>query len=216
MSFKGAIFDMDGVVTTTVPLHFKAWKKMFNEYGKKFSFEDYQEHVDGIPRMDGAKAILKELSKEALEKAADAKQEYFLELLNKEKISVYDTTVKLIRDLKSKGVKIAVISSSKNCSYILDKTGVNKLTDAIVSGNDITKGKPDPQIFLMAAERIGLKVSECVVFEDALLGVAAAKNGEFRCVGVDRHDNPERLRKADILVKDLDEVTYEKLEQLFQ
>lgn len=215
MSFKGAIFDMDGVVTTTVPLHFKAWKKMFNEYGKEFTFEDYQKYVDGIPRMDGARAILKDLPPDKLKAAGDKKQGYFLELLNKEAIPVYDTTVELIKNLRSKGIKVAIISSSKNCPYILEKTGIDKLTDAIVSGNDITKGKPDPQVFLMAAERIGQDVNECVVFEDALLGVEAAKNGHFRCVGIDRHSNPDRLKKANIVVKDLGEINYEKLLKLF-
>jgi len=215
MSFKGAIFDMDGVVTTTVPHHFKAWKKMFNEYGKDFTFDDYQKYVDGIPRMDGARAILKDLPPDKLKAAADKKQGYFLELLNKEDIPVYNTTVELIKVLRSKGIKVAVISSSKNCPYILEKTGIDKLTDAIVSGNDITKGKPDPQVFLMAAERIKQDVSECVVFEDALLGVEAAKNGHFRCVGIDRHDNLDRLKKANIVVKDLGEIDYEKLLKLF-
>lgn len=215
MSFKGAIFDMDGVVTTTVPFHFKAWKKMFNEYGKKFTFEDYQKYVDGIPRMDGARAILKDLPEDELEKAANKKQGYFLELLNKEEIPVYETTVMLIRALRSKGVKIAIISSSKNCPYILQKTGIDRITDAIISGNDITKGKPDPQIFLLASEKLLLKVKECLVFEDALLGVEAAKRGNFRCVGVDRTDNPQRLEKADLIVKDLGEVNYDALLKLF-
>jgi len=215
MSFKGALFDMDGVVTTTVPFHFKAWKKMFNEYGREFNFEDYEKYVDGIPRMDGARAILKDLPEDKLKEAANKKQTYFLELLNREKIPVYDTTVDLIKDLRKRGIKIAIISSSKNCPYILKRTGIDKLTDTIVSGSDITKGKPDPQIFLLAAERLGLGIEECIVFEDALLGVEAAKNGKFRCIGIDRNNTPERLKKADIIIKDLREVDFDKLLKLF-
>lgn len=216
MSFKGAIFDMDGVVTTTVPFHFKAWKRMFNEYGKEFTFDDYQKYVDGIPRMDGARAILSELSEDELKEAGDKKQGYFLELLNKEEILIYDSTIAFIKELRSKDIKIAVISSSKNCPYILEKTGVDKLTDIVISGNDITKGKPDPQIFLLAAKGLGLNEDECVVFEDALLGVEAAKNGNFRCIGIDRHNNPARLKKADLIVDDLSRVTYIKIEKLFK
>jgi len=216
MSFKGAIFDMDGVVTTTVPMHFKAWKRMFNEYGKDFTFHDYEKHVDGIPRMDGARAILKELSEDKLMEAANKKQEYFLEILNKEDIPIYNTTVELINNLRTKGIKIAIISSSKNCPYILKKTGIDKLADAIVSGNDITKGKPDPQIFLLAAKELGLKVDGCIVFEDAVLGVEAAKNGSFKCVGIDRYNKPERLKKADLIIKDLGEITYTELEELLE
>ena len=216
MSFKGAIFDMDGVVTTTVPIHFKAWKKMFNEYGKDFNFHDYEKHVDGIPRLDGARAILKELSEDKLIEAANKKQEYFLEILNKEDIPVHNTTLELMKSLRTKGIKIAIISSSRNCPYILKKTGIDKLTDTIASGSDVTKGKPDPQIFLLAAERIGLKVNECIVFEDAVLGVEAAKNGGFKCIGVDRYDKPERLKKADLIINDLVEVTYAKLKELLE
>ncbi|MFH1381041.1 MAG: HAD-IA family hydrolase, partial [Candidatus Omnitrophota bacterium] len=131
------------------------------------------------------------------------------------KIPVYGSTIALIKSLRKKGIKIAVISSSKNCPFILQKTGVDKITDAIVSGDDITRGKPDPQIFTMAAKRIGLNVDECVVFEDAYLGVEAAKNGNFKCIGIDRNNNPRRLEKADIIVKDLKEVDYQKLNKLF-
>jgi len=81
MQFKGAIFDLDGVIVNTVPLHFKAWKKMFGEYGKELTFEDYKKKVDGILRISGARAILTELSDEELEQAGAKKQGYFLELL---------------------------------------------------------------------------------------------------------------------------------------
>ena len=88
---KAAIFDLDGVIVNTVPLHFKAWKMMFSEYGKEFNFDDYKQKVDGIPRMDGARAILTDLSDEELKKAADKKQVYFLEYLNSEDIPVYNS-----------------------------------------------------------------------------------------------------------------------------
>ncbi len=214
--FKGAIFDLDGVVVDTVPIHFKAWKKMFAEYGKKFTFKDYKEKVDGIPRIDGGKAILTDLSDKELVKATDKKQTYFLECLKEEKIPVFKTTIKLMKELKGKDIKIAVISSSKNLPYISERTGINKLLDVEISGNDITKGKPDPQIFLMAAGQIGLKPGNCVVFEDATLGVKAAKRARMICVGIDRHNDPQRLKNTDITVKDLQEINYNKLASLFK
>jgi len=214
MSLKGAIFDLDGVLVDTVPLHFKAWKKMFGEYKKDFSFEDYKAKVDGIPRLDGARAILTDLTQDELVVAATKKQGYYLGLLKQEGIEVYQSSVDLIKELKSKGVKIAVISSSKNCHFILERTGVLELIDAEINGNDITKGKPDPQIFLMALERLGLSSSECVVFEDAVLGVESAKRAGIFSVGVDRHQDPERLKQADLIVIDLAEVNFSKLEVL--
>lgn len=215
MSFKAAIFDLDGVVVDTVPLHFKAWKKMFEEYGKKFDFDDYKAKVDGIPRTDGARAILTDLSDEELGVAATKKQGYFLEYLNREEIPKYDTTINLIDSFLADGEKVAVISSSKNCPDILKRIGLYDRLNTVISGNDITKGKPDPQIFLMAAEKLGVSPDESIVFEDAVLGVKAAKNALMRCVGIDRYDHPERLAGADIIVKDLGEVDLEKIKSLF-
>lgn len=213
--FQAAIFDLDGVVVNTVQIHFKAWKRMFEEYGYEFSFEDYKKKVDGIPRIDGAKAIMKDKPMGEVERAASKKQGYFREILEKESIPQFDTTINLVRKLKSKNIKVAVISSSKNCFYILDKINLTNTLDTIISGHDITKGKPDPQIFLMAAERIGVRPENCVVFEDALLGVEAAKRAGMICVGIDRYDDPGRLKRSDVIVKDLSEVNYNQLKGLF-
>lgn len=213
MTFKAVISDLDGVIVNTVPIHFRAWKRMFNEYGKKFTFKDYEQKVDGIPRVDGAKAILTDFEDEKLKIACDKKQSYFLEYLKSEPVPVFDSTVKLMKDLRNKGIEIAVISSSKNCPYILGKINLYPDIDAEINGNDITKGKPDPQIFLMAAERLGVKPAESLVFEDALLGVEAAKRGGMKCIGIDRNNNPGKLKKADLIVTDLSEVNYERILQ---
>ena len=214
MSFKGAIFDLDGVIVNTVPLHFKAWKRMFGEYGREFTMKDYEAKVDGIPRMDGARAILTNLSEEELNEAAAKKQGYFRGFLQEEGVNVYDTTVQLIKELRRNGVKIAVISSSRNCPDILRKAALYPLIDTEINGKQIVRGKPDPWIFLEAAERLGLKPEECIVFEDAVLGVEAGKRAAMFTVGVDRRNAPERLKKADLVVKDLGEADYKKLKDL--
>lgn len=216
MSFKGAIFDVDGVIVNTVPLHFQAWKRMFSEYGKVFTFEDYKKKVDGIPRLDGARAVLTDLGDDGLNKAAAKKQGYYLELVDKNEIEIYYSTIDLIKELKTHAIKVVAASSSRNCRYILEKSKLIDLFDTVVSGGDFKKGKPDPEIFMLSASKIGFSSSEVVVFEDAKLGVEAAKNGSMLCVGIDRHGNPELLKKADILVKDLREVDYEKLKELFK
>ncbi len=210
-----AIFDLDGVIVNTVPFHFKAWQRMFKEYGKDFSFEDYKQKVDGIPRIDGARAILRDLDRDGLQRAGDKKQGYFLEYLDKEDIPVYAGTVSLIKDFKKEGLKVAVISSSKNCLPILKKTNLADLFNVIITGNDITKGKPDPQAFFMAADKMSAGPEGCVVFEDAVLGVEAAKRAGMRCVGIDRYGRPERLNKADLVVSDLGEIDAGKVKALF-
>lgn len=215
MKFEAAIFDLDGVIVDTVPLHFKAWKKMFSEYGKKFDFDDYKNRVDGIPRIDGARAILGNLSARELDKAAAKKQGYFLKFLDKEKIKVYHSSVELIEKLRENSVKRGVISSSKNCRHILERVVLVDLFDVIITGNDIKKGKPEPDVFLLAADKLKANPCKCVVFEDAVLGVEAAKRADMKCVGIDRYQSPQRLYKADLIVNDLSQVDLEGLNKLF-
>lgn len=209
---KGVIFDLDGVIVDTVPLHFQAWKKMFSEYQREFTFQDYRDKVDGIPRIDGTRAILKDISEEELKIAAAKKQAYFLEFLEKQGAKVFEDALNLIKELKDNHIKIAVISSSKSCLYILKKAGIDNLFDVIITGNDVKRGKPQPDIFLLASRKLNLEPSQCIVFEDSFLGIEAAKRGNFKCIGVDHYQNPEALlTKADLVVNTLKEVNLEKL-----
>jgi len=98
----------------------------------------------------------------------------------------------------------------------LQRAGIIYLADTIVDGNDITRAKPDPQIFQLAAGRLGCTYAECVVFEDAVLGVEAAINGKMLCIGIDRYGNAKRLAKANLVVEDLSKVDYETIEGLFK
>jgi beta-phosphoglucomutase len=216
MAFQAAIFDLDGVIVNTVPIHFKAWKRMFFDYGIEFTFDDYKKKVDGIPRIDGCKAILTDLSDDEIQAASSRKQVYYLEYLEKEGIKVYESTISLIKQLLANKIKVAVISSSKNLLMILKKTNIESLFEVKIGGNDITKGKPDPQVFLMAAERLGVLAGEALVFEDATLGVEAAKRAGMHCVGIDRDNHPELFQKADIIVKDLSEVDFQGILSIFQ
>jgi beta-phosphoglucomutase len=216
LMFNGAIFDLDGVIVDTVPIHFKAWNKMFSEYGIDFTFEEYKSKVDGIPRYDGARAILKDLSDREIKDAADRKQKLFLEFIEKEDIPMYTSSIDLIKELKSHNKKIAIASSSRNCKRILQRAKIIHLVDTVVDGNDLTRAKPDPQIFQLAAQRLGCAYAECIVFEDAVLGIEAAVNGKMLCIGIDRYNNPARLAKANLIVKDLSEVDYKTIEGLFK
>jgi len=178
-----------------------------------FSFKDYKEKIDGIPRIDGVRNILAGASEDEIEKACARKQELFLELI-KDGVDTYPTTVELFRSLQVRGIALAAISSSRNCETILRSIGLYDIFATVITGNDITKGKPDPQIFHMAAEKLGFEPGECVVFEDARLGVEAAKRGSFPCVGIARHGTPGLLAKADLVVGDLGEVDFEALARL--
>jgi len=211
VKLSGAIFDLDGVLVNTVPLHFKAWKTMFNEYGHRFEMEDYLKYVDGRPRRDGARAILKELNGEELKVATDKKQSYYLKFLEEDPIEIFQSSIELVKAFEKAGIKCAVASSSKNTLKVLGKAKLTDLFGAIVTGNDFKKGKPDPEIFLTAALRLGLSSKECIVFEDAKAGVESGKNGGFFTIGLNRHNNPKELEVADIVVDDLADLPYDKI-----
>lgn len=216
MTFKGAIFDLDGVIVDTVPFHFESWRHLFSTiHGLHFTKKDYDDKVDGKPRLDSIKLFLPYLKGEEIEKASAIKQEYYLKLLEERPIKQFSSSIALIKELKRKSIKVAVASSSKNTMTILKKINLVSVFDAIISGYDFEKGKPDPEIFLRAASALKLSVSECVVFEDALAGVQAAKAGGFLCVGIDRHQNPDKYRGSDLVVHDLEEINYERLHAMF-
>lgn len=213
MALRGIISDLDGVIVDTVPLHFESWRVAFAELGVDFSLQDYMQKMNGIQRLDGARRILAGWDENEIRKAAARKQAIFLESIAGG-VETYPTTIALIRDLAAAGYKTAAISSSRNCETILRSIGLYDLFDTVVTGNDIANGKPDPEVFLTAAANLGLEPGECVVFEDAELGVEAARRGAFRCVGIDRAGEPERLRAADIVVGDLAEIDRDRLVRL--
>ena len=185
---KGAIFDLDGVLVDTAKYHYQAWKRLANSVGVEFSLDD-NEHLKGVSRAESLELILKKgnIEKSAEEKQAlmDVKNEWYLELaaeMNQDE--ALPGAIPFLESCKSKGIKIALGSSSKNAPMILERLGITHLFDAIVDGNVVSKSKPDPTVFLTAAQKLGLAPSECIVFEDAISGVQAAKTGGFYCVGI--------------------------------
>lgn len=236
--FEAAIFDLDGVLTRTARVHAAAWKAMFDAFlqqhagreGGHFvpfdAVQDYRRYVDGKPRYRGVASFLAargiELPygtpqdpPEAMTVCAlgNRKNRCFLALIEEEGVERYDSSIALLRHLREAGMKTAVVSSSRNCAAILEAAGIEALFDARVDGTDIgpgrLSGKPDPDIFVEAARRIGVAPARAVIIEDALSGVEAGRRGGFGCVvGVDRSDQAAALlaRGADIVVKDLAEL----------
>lgn len=248
LSCKGAIFDLDGVITASAKLHVEAWKKTFDSYleelSKKtgipfqpFTYEqDYLPYVDGKPRYKGTQSFLESRDidlpyglpsdppgKETICGIGNQKNEMFRALIEEKGVEVFESSIELIKQLKKQNIKVGVASSSQNCSFILKRAGLIELFETIVDG--ITahelglKGKPNPDIFIAAAKNMGLHPSECMVFEDALAGVEAGRNGNFALVvGIARKTVPEQLIEhgADIVVKDLKELTLKDIENWFK
>lgn len=222
------LFDLDGVVTETAGVHRGAWKRLFDAYlstrpehpvedHRPFTAEDYVQHVDGKPRLDGVRDFLASrgihLDAGAVERLGDEKNRYFHQRLDDEGVEVYASTVSLVRQVRSAGLATAVFTSSRNGEAVLRRAGLIDLFGARVDGVTAAElglpGKPDPAVLLEAARRIDAEPGRSVVVEDAHVGVEAGRRGGFGLViGVDRGGAAEVLRQhgADIVVRDLAEV----------
>ncbi|HSJ44212.1 MAG TPA: beta-phosphoglucomutase family hydrolase [Euzebyales bacterium] len=236
--FDAALFDLDGVITDTADLHAHAWKTMFDEYLQQraahrgetfepFTIEgDYKTYVDGKPRYDGVRSFLLsrgiELPEGTPADPADTetvcglgnrKNELVNKLMDEEGVVVYDGSVRLLNQLRDAGVRLGVVSSSKNCVRVLKTAGLLDLfearVDGVVAADQGLPGKPAPDTFIAAARDLGTTPERAVVVEDAISGVQAGRAGGFGLViGVDRDGDPEALRSngADIVVADLGEL----------
>jgi beta-phosphoglucomutase len=212
--FKGAIFDVDGVIVDTAHAHHRSWEIVFKKYSIDFTFRDFKTKIDGKPRAQGARTILPEAAEEEIERICAEKQLHFEKIIDEGSVKVFKTTVDFIKILKKNGIRLAMASSSKNAGPILKKLKLYELFDAEVEGASLKRGKPFPEIFLTAAKKLGLKPSECIVFEDAQIGIDAAIAGKIRCVAINR-DTTHKIKGADLRVKDFRELSLKKIERLF-
>ncbi|MCY9783430.1 beta-phosphoglucomutase family hydrolase [Nocardiopsis sp. EMB25] len=235
--YDAVLFDLDGVVTDTASVHAAAWRRLFDGYladrapregedHSPFSADDYLRYVDGRPRDDGVAAFLESRgirlprgrtddgdAAETVRGLAGRKNRYFRARLAEDGVTVFDSTVALVRRLRRAGSAVAVFSASRNCDQVLEAAGLGDLfpvrVDGVVAGELGLPGKPDPAMLLEAARRLGTGPDRCAVVEDAEAGVEAGRRGGFALVvGVDRTGNPDRLRRhgADVVVTDLSEV----------
>ncbi len=246
--FEAVIFDLDGVITRTALVHSHAWKKMFDDYMRQREKEfnepfkeftqkdDYLPYVDGKPRYEGVKSFLESrgikipfgdpsdgVEMETVCGLGNRKNITFNEVLIREGVSVYESTVQMIHDLKKAGIKVGVASSSKNCEAVLEAAGLMPLietrVDGVVSAEMGLKGKPEPDIFTTAAANLGVKPHNAIVVEDATSGVAAGKAGNFGLVlGLAREENKNELliNGADIVLDDISETSLEELNIWFK
>ena len=207
--FKGVIFDLDGVLTSTDKYHFEAWKHLADRLGIYFD-KEINNRLRGVSRMESLDIILersdKVYSQEEKVAFATEKNDLYVSLLdNLTPNDILDNARVLLEKLKEMGILLAVGSSSKNTKKILDKTDLAKYFDFIADGNMITKTKPDPEVFLKAAEGLGLEPKDCIVVEDAISGIEAGFNGGFTTVAIsDARNNPKANYLIDNLIDILD------------
>ena len=195
MKYAGIIFDLDGVICSTDHYHYLAWKALADRLGIPFNETD-NNRLRGVSRMESLNIVLEKsavaYSEEEKAAMATEKNNAYRQLLHQMSPADLSGEVKATLDaLRARGMKLAIGSSSKNTPFILDRLGLGGYFDAVADGNCITHSKPDPEVFLKAAEMIGLSPDVCLVVEDARAGVEAAVNGGFDCAAIgDAKDDP--------------------------
>jgi beta-phosphoglucomutase family hydrolase len=236
--YDAVLLDLDGVITDTASIHAACWKQMFDEYLQKRATQrgeafrpfdiatDYRLYVDGKPRYDGVRDFLTSRGirlpegspddspqAETVDGLGNRKNDLVNKIIEEKGVEPYEGSVELIHQLRHKGFKIAVVTSSQNCTAVLKSAKLEGFFDAQVDGNTIhaqhLAGKPAPDTFLMGAKLLGVEPARAVVIEDALSGVEAGSNGKFGLViGVARKGNADELRRhgANLAVNDLGEL----------
>lgn len=202
MKYKGVIFDLDGVICSTDEYHYLAWKALADRLCIPFDLAD-NNRMRGIGRMESLEIVLEKspvvyFLEEKISFAAE-KNEFYRRLLNEmgEK-DLADEVKETLFALREMGLKLAIGSSSRNTSFILERIGLGDFFDTVVDGNSITHSKPHPEVFLKAANRLGLAPSACLVVEDARAGVEAAAAGGFDCAALgDAKDEPRAKWRLD-------------------
>jgi len=197
---RAVIFDLDGVIVSTDEYHYLGWKRLADELGIPFD-RHINERLRGVSRMESLEIILERAAQSytAAEKLefAERKNTYYREFLNQvTPKDILPGVMELLAELKTKQIKIAIGSSSRNTPLILAQIGLSDYFNAVADGNDITRSKPDPQVFLFAAERLGIPPSACLVVEDAFAGVEAGLAAGMRVLGVGSAANhPQAMLK---------------------
>lgn len=209
---KACIFDLDGVIVDTAKFHYLAWRRLARKLGFDFSEED-NERLKGVSRMDSLEILLEiggvGLNDAKKEELAEQKNEWYVELIsNMDEKEILPGTTEFLTMLKKAGIKIALGSASKNAKTILTKIGLINMFDCVIDGTNISKAKPDPEVFLLGAQGLEVEPNECVVFEDAVSGVEAAIRAGMYVIGV---GSKETLHRANDVVESLAEMTLDRL-----
>ena len=217
MNRTGFIFDLDGVIVDTAKYHYLAWKNLADELGVPFTIED-NENFKGVSRKRCLEILLEmgglEVTQEQFDTWLKEKNEDYLSYISKmDESEILPDVVKVLDYLKNKKIPMALGSASKNAIPILEKVKLIPYFDTVVDGNAVTKAKPDPEVFTIAANALGVPPENCVVFEDALAGIEAANTAGMKSVGI---GNPAVLSEADYNFTDFTEIDLEFLAELLQ
>jgi beta-phosphoglucomutase len=200
-TMRAAIFDLDGVIVDTAKYHYLAWKRLARELGFDFTEVD-NERLKGVSRVRSLEILLEigglEVAPADREAMAGRKNGWYIEYISRmDPTEIFPGAVDYIEYLRSRGVKTALASASKNAPLILERLQIAALFDAVVDGTSVSAAKPDPEVFTRACAELGVRAQDCVVFEDAEAGIEAARRAGMRTVGVGK---PANLKDADMVI----------------
>lgn len=212
---KGIIFDLDGVIVDTAKFHYLAWRKMANDLGFDITIEQ-NEKLKGVSRVQSLQKILewgnKTVSEAEFEQLMKSKNEdYLARIAYMNEDDLLPGVKETLNYLAKNNIPFALGSASKNARPILKGLGIEKRFTAVVDGNDVTKAKPDPEVFLIAAEKLGIPPQDCIVFEDAVAGIEAANIAGMLSIGI---GDKEILKEADYNFANFTEIDNEFIEQI--
>jgi len=217
MNKKGFIFDLDGVIVDTAKYHYLAWKKLASELGFEFT-EEQNEMFKGVSRKRCLEILLDLGKIEATQDQFDTwmveKNIDYLSYIEKmDESEILPKVKKVLKYLKKKGQPIALGSASKNAQPILEKVDLLSYFESIVDGNSVTKAKPDPEVFLIAASDLKMKPEDCIVFEDSVAGIQAANIANMISIGI---GDKKILHEADYNFKDFTEMDKKFIKKLIK
>lgn len=211
-NIQACIFDLDGVIVDTAKYHFAAWRRLANELGFDFT-EVENEKLKGVSRMGSLELILQwgglEVADAIKQELAEKKNEWYVEYLqDMSAADILEGVLPFLDDLSRRGIRKGLGSASKNAITVVEKIGLLDQFEVIIDGHKATKSKPDPEVFAMGAAAMGVPAKECIVFEDAESGVAAALNGGFYAVGI---GSPENLGHAHLVIPNFINQTFDTI-----
>lgn len=212
-----AIFDMDGTMVDNTPYHFKTWQTLYKKYGIGDLFEEiYKTEISGVPIMDTVRSLFPDADEETLKSLVREKEQLYQEIYTPF-IAPINGLENLLNELKDGGVKLAMASSASwdDIDFVLSHVKVRQYFDVIIDGNRVSKGKPNPQIFLKAAADLHMRPEDCIVFEDSMAGLKAGNAAGMKVVGITTAHPADKLQPTSLTINDYTELSLQKLQALF-
>jgi beta-phosphoglucomutase len=214
--FRGVVFDFDGVIVDSHPVHKRAWKRLLESVGRTASDEQLQFALDGRKRDEILRHFLGELDSEQMVEYGRRKEHFFRD--EAADVRPIDGLLNFVEDLEDAQMALGVASSGSRSriEFLLDRLDLRKHFGVVVTGNEVKQGKPDPALFLRVAQGLGLNPDELMAFEDAVSGVKAATSAGMKCIGIAQHDRVSILLEAGAnpVVPDFRSLSYSKLREL--